>query len=74
MTLLDGLKNPPATKNYGFTRWLTGQNAETVAALIEAAKDSRWTHTALHRYLRDNNVPVSKETLTAWRKDNGYPQ
>ena len=74
MSLLEGLRNPPPTKALGFTRWLTAQNAETVTALTAAAKDTRWTHTALHRYLRENNVPVSKETLTAWRKDNGYPQ
>ena len=74
MSLLEGLRNPPPPKTPGFSAWLKTQDPETMAALIDAAKDTRWTHTNLHRYLRDNNVRVSKETMTSWRKDNGYPQ
>lgn len=66
---IQALQAPPASSRAKtpFEKWLSEQNPETLLALEDAARDPRWTKTALLRLVTERSgIKIGRDIFGRW--------
>lgn len=72
MSLKDAFAAVMVEPTPAFEQWIANLPAEDREALIEAAPLRGISHRAFHEVVKSQGARVSKETITNWRKANGF--
>lgn len=58
----------------GFDAWFASQTEDDQAVYLRYAADPRVSHRVFHDIVRESGARAGRETVTAWRKDHGFPR
>lgn len=72
MSLKDDLEAAQQEPTPPFEQWVGSLPKDDREALVMAAASDRISHRAFHDVVKAHGAKVGKETVTNWRKANGY--